>query len=199
MRLCRAACRPGTSLHSAASDTLCLYLISPPPSHKIEPRCRVQYSTVQYSTVQYSTVQVHTAQFQSSAACWCVRGKYSSCSSTCGVGHKHRFRSVLQRPLHNGPTCGQLIETARCNTHRCPQICRVAEWGEFSMCSIPCGGGLQVPHIQIYSWLLWLFLFFGRTIYIQNTFCSFISSLSSLAVYLLVCVLFVCASPTCCL
>eukprot|EP01012_Entosiphon_sulcatum_P049574 TRINITY_DN6820_c0_g1_i5.p1 TRINITY_DN6820_c0_g1~~TRINITY_DN6820_c0_g1_i5.p1 ORF type:complete len:1020 (+),score=28.13 TRINITY_DN6820_c0_g1_i5:698-3757(+) len=65
---------------------------------------------------------------------------YDSCTKSCGGGTHTRTRSILVRPTGN-ETCPVLSETTSCNTNSCPVDCVVSDWGTYSSCSLPCGGG----------------------------------------------------------
>ena len=72
-----------------------------------------------------------------------VWGDFSACSVTCGGGVQTRTRSVVTPASDGGDDCPSLTEDQNCNTHNCPVDCVVSEWGDFSACSVTCGGGIQ--------------------------------------------------------
>jgi len=68
---------------------------------------------------------------------------FGLCSAPCGGGTQSRTRSIIQQPNSTGTPCPPLIETRICNTQECPVNCIVSEFGDFGVCSAPCGGGTQ--------------------------------------------------------
>jgi hypothetical protein len=68
---------------------------------------------------------------------------WSACDKTCGGGIQKRVRSITSYPVANGKQCPPLEETQSCNSQECPVNCQVGDWGEWSNCSVPCGGGLR--------------------------------------------------------
>lgn len=78
----------------------------------------------------------------------CIMGEWtiwSTCSVTCGGGHRERSRSVLQPSQHGGTPCdSDLLVTEPCGTEPCKsssscQDCLWGKWSEWSACS-KCGG-----------------------------------------------------------
>merc|ERR1719352_2227323 len=66
------------------------------------------------------------------------------CSSTCGSGVRHRFRTVTQAAIGGGADCPTKLERRkRCRLPPCPQ-CVEGEWESWGACSASCGaGGVQ--------------------------------------------------------
>src|SRR5271155_6240254 len=54
----------------------------------------------------------------------CVLSKewtvWSGCSSSCGGGHKSRWRPVVTPALYGGKPCDDVVEKKECNKYRCP-------------------------------------------------------------------------------
>ena len=66
---------------------------------------------------------------------------WSSCSRSCGTGHKMRHRNVLVAPMYGGLTCPVLTQAATCREGRCPGDCAVGQFTMWSSCSRSCGSG----------------------------------------------------------
>lgn len=66
------------------------------------------------------------------------------CSSTCGSGVRHRFRTVTQAAVGGGADCPTKLERRkRCRLPPCPR-CVEGEWESWGACSASCGaGGVQ--------------------------------------------------------
>ena len=70
--------------------------------------------------------------------------EWTTCSVTCGTGSRRRERTVSQASLHGGVACGELIETAVCNTTPCPVDCVVSSFSAWSSCTKTCGSGTMM-------------------------------------------------------
>ncbi|XP_063690486.1 uncharacterized protein LOC134823063 [Bolinopsis microptera] len=76
---------------------------------------------------------------------WSEYGEWSECSVPCGGGSQSRTRTCTNpAPLHGGAECaGDSTETQPCNTESCPINGGWSNYGDWSVCSVPCGGGSQ--------------------------------------------------------
>ncbi|XP_020625947.1 SCO-spondin-like isoform X2 [Orbicella faveolata] len=77
---------------------------------------------------------------------WTTWGNWSTCTVTCGGGTQTRSRSCTNPPMaHGGKTCLGLKEmTQDCNKDvMCPVNGGWTTWGNWSQCSVTCGGGSQ--------------------------------------------------------
>ncbi|XP_077160383.1 SCO-spondin-like isoform X2 [Paroedura picta] len=74
---------------------------------------------------------------------WSSWTPWSSCSRTCNVGTRRRFRSGSEpAALAGGRLCqGPNVEIEFCSLQACPGS--GGEWGPWSQCSVPCGGGYR--------------------------------------------------------
>jgi hypothetical protein len=68
---------------------------------------------------------------------------WGSCERSCGTGTKTGTRTVLREPAYGGKSCPPLTVTEDCNTHACPIDCQVSSFGEWSVCTVSCGGGIR--------------------------------------------------------
>ncbi|XP_070371679.1 SCO-spondin isoform X2 [Equus asinus] len=135
------ACPPGLFLHNAS----CL-----PPS-----RCPCQLHGQLYAPGE-------VAQLDSCNNCTCISGEmvctsepcpvacgwspwtpWSVCSRSCNVGLRRRFRAGTAPPAaFGGPACqGPDMEAEFCSLRPCQGP--GGEWGPWSPCSVPCGGGYR--------------------------------------------------------
>ncbi|XP_076810051.1 spondin-1-like isoform X5 [Clavelina lepadiformis] len=68
---------------------------------------------------------------------------WSDCSTSCGLGSRHRTRLVIKENKYDGNECPSLKETADCNTGECPVNCLVGDWTTWNECSKSCGTGTR--------------------------------------------------------
>jgi hypothetical protein len=68
---------------------------------------------------------------------------WGPCSAPCGGGTRTRSRTVDIAAAHGGKACPALRETIACNSHSCPVDCVVGDFGNWSPCTEPCGGGVE--------------------------------------------------------
>ncbi|PHJ23228.1 microneme protein [Cystoisospora suis] len=81
-------------------------------------------------------------------------GEWSECSVSCGGGKRHRTRSGLSPSQATGKSGASLFseqypgydlyEEGSCNESPCPVNAECGEFGEWSICSVSCGGGISV-------------------------------------------------------
>lgn len=70
--------------------------------------------------------------------------QWTTCSKSCGGGTQTRNRTIEVPAANGGTACPtEMSQTQVCNAHVCPVNCEVTEWGQWSTCSKPCGGGTQ--------------------------------------------------------
>ncbi|KAE8595015.1 hypothetical protein XENTR_v10015432 [Xenopus tropicalis] len=69
--------------------------------------------------------------------------EWSTCSVSCGGGHRHRSRMCSQEEPDGVPCGSETKEVEECNTLPCPADCELSEWSEWSECSASCGGGIS--------------------------------------------------------
>ncbi|XP_078374550.1 properdin-like isoform X2 [Oculina patagonica] len=77
---------------------------------------------------------------------WTMWGNWDKCSVTCGGGTQSRSRSCTNPPVAHGgnPCVGQKEMTQDCNKDVfCPVNGGWTMWGNWSKCSVTCGGGTQ--------------------------------------------------------
>ena len=67
--------------------------------------------------------------------------EFSQCTASCDGGTQYRLRFIKSPPIGDGGLCPSLIETRACNIDPCPTDCQVSQWSDWSVCSVPCGGG----------------------------------------------------------
>ncbi|XP_053322587.1 SCO-spondin-like [Spea bombifrons] len=74
---------------------------------------------------------------------WSVWTPWSSCSRTCNVGTRRRYRSGTNPPAALGgrPCEGNNVGIEFCSLQPCKGA--AGEWGPWSECSVPCGGGYR--------------------------------------------------------
>jgi hypothetical protein len=73
-------------------------------------------------------------------------GRFTKCSSKCGVGSSTRTRSVVSKGAKGkmGVQCPHLKEARQCQASACPFDCVLGKtWSPFTQCSKTCGGGMK--------------------------------------------------------
>jgi len=75
------------------------------------------------------------------------------CSSSCGRGFRHRFRSLMRPATGTGKPCPRKLERRKkCRLPPCLQDCLLTLWGSWGPCSATCGKeGTQDRHRQVLS------------------------------------------------
>jgi len=70
------------------------------------------------------------------------------CSTTCGRGYRHRFRTISQNAAGEGRSCPRRLERQKkCRLPSCPAGCSLSLWGDWGPCSRTCGKqGTQTRH-----------------------------------------------------
>jgi uncharacterized protein YegL len=68
---------------------------------------------------------------------------WSGCSAECEGGEQQKTRSILVKPKNGGQECDTTLEAQACNTGGCDRDCILTEWGDWSPCTMACGGGMQ--------------------------------------------------------
>ena len=92
-----------------------------------------------------SEVQVCNSHECPSACTVSGWGDWGACSTSCGLGTRHRTRSVDREALNGGKECPPLSQTGECSVGvPCPIDCQLARWGGWSDCTQTCGGGSQL-------------------------------------------------------
>lgn len=68
------------------------------------------------------------------------------CSSSCGRGYRHRFRTVSQEQSGVGKSCPRKLERQKkCRLPPCPEDCSLSHWEDWGPCSNTCGSkGTQI-------------------------------------------------------
>ncbi|PVD39248.1 hypothetical protein C0Q70_01876 [Pomacea canaliculata] len=70
---------------------------------------------------------------------------WTPCSTTCGIGQRHRYRECSSPLPKNGGFCpGDSSRVETCVQPACPEGTSWSHWSEWSMCSESCGGGLRM-------------------------------------------------------
>ncbi|XP_038666358.1 SCO-spondin [Scyliorhinus canicula] len=74
---------------------------------------------------------------------WSHWTAWSSCSKSCDVGSRRRFRSPTNPAAAlGGQECeGAVLQREHCSLQLCDDVWR--DWGPWSECSVPCGGGFR--------------------------------------------------------
>jgi hypothetical protein len=66
-------------------------------------------------------------------------GAWSSCSVTCGDGVRNQSRTVETEPANGGVECEETFKEESCKLVECPIMCEVADWSDWTPCSVECG------------------------------------------------------------
>eukprot|EP00929_Paragymnodinium_shiwhaense_P010905 TRINITY_DN11597_c0_g1_i1.p2 TRINITY_DN11597_c0_g1~~TRINITY_DN11597_c0_g1_i1.p2 ORF type:complete len:380 (-),score=75.99 TRINITY_DN11597_c0_g1_i1:88-1227(-) len=74
---------------------------------------------------------------------WHEWQEWSSCSRSCGQGQKRRLRDMKSNQNELGSCSGRSYQLERCHLKPCPQDCQWTSYGDWSSCSVLCGGGLR--------------------------------------------------------
>lgn len=76
---------------------------------------------------------------------WTGWDSWSPCTVSCGGGQQERSRSCTNPPpAHGGADCeGPSKEVQSCNENHCPVDGKWTVWGNWGICSLTCGGGVQ--------------------------------------------------------
>jgi len=62
------------------------------------------------------------------------------CSTSCGRGYRHRFRTVSQDAAGDGRPCPRKLERQKkCRLPPCTDDCQLSSWGSWGPCSQTCG------------------------------------------------------------
>ncbi|XP_070563732.1 A disintegrin and metalloproteinase with thrombospondin motifs adt-1-like [Ptychodera flava] len=72
---------------------------------------------------------------------WYQWGSWSECSMSCGSGERSRYRECEEPQFGGEPCSGPRNDTETCNTNPCPVDGYYDTWGNWSGCSVSCGGG----------------------------------------------------------
>merc|ERR1719163_2601729 len=68
---------------------------------------------------------------------------WSKCTADCEGGVRSRTRSLVVKPKNGGMACNTAEETEACNTMSCDRDCTLADWTDYTPCSVACGSGMQ--------------------------------------------------------
>ena len=76
---------------------------------------------------------------------WNPWSEWSPCTKSCGGGERARARDCVLPSYGRGSNelgcLGEGVEREQCSTEVCPVW---TEWGDWTPCTVSCGGGLQV-------------------------------------------------------
>jgi hypothetical protein len=75
-------------------------------------------------------------------------GQWSGCDASCGVGVRHRTRTITNE---GDGRCPWLEEQDFCKLSDCPAPCIYSEWGVWSICPLTCQSPIDESAVQVRS------------------------------------------------
>ncbi|KAK3602536.1 hypothetical protein CHS0354_003788, partial [Potamilus streckersoni] len=91
---------------------------------------------------EYTECQTESCEVNGGWALW---GLWSACSTTCGIGIRHRSRTCTNpTPAHGGKYCdSDSTEYTACQIRTCEVNGGWTAWGAWTNCSASCGKGIH--------------------------------------------------------